>query len=141
VRLAHRITGDRDDALDVLQETFAYFWGKFPGFRLTGSLTTFLYPTVTHLALTRVRKRRPTVDVDALADELAAETPAREPGDAVVREIRGLPAPQREVLLLRFADDLSLQQIADALAIPLGTAKSRLHNALQALRGRLGRRP
>jgi RNA polymerase sigma-70 factor (ECF subfamily) len=48
-----------------------------------------------------------------------------------------MPPAQREVLLLRFADDLSLAQIAEALAIPIGTVKSRLHAALAALKGRV----
>ena len=43
MRLALRFTGHHDDALDVLQEAFAYFARKFPGFILTASLTTFLY--------------------------------------------------------------------------------------------------
>ena len=45
-----------------------------------------------------------------------------------------LPDAQREVLLMRFIDGMSLQEIAEALNIPLGTVKSRLHNALQTLR-------
>ena len=45
-----------------------------------------------------------------------------------------LPDQQREVLLMRFVDDMSLQEIAAALDIPLGTVKSRLHNSLQILR-------
>ncbi len=44
MRLAMRFTGHHDDALDVLQETFSYLVRKFPGFRLTASITTFLYP-------------------------------------------------------------------------------------------------
>ena len=46
----------------------------------------------------------------------------------------GLPEEQREVLLLRFVDGLSLAEVAEAMDIPLGTVKSRLHNALTALR-------
>ena len=46
VRLAHRFTGNADDAQDVLQETFKYMLGKFPGFKLTAAMTTFLYPVV-----------------------------------------------------------------------------------------------
>src|SRR5688500_13279504 len=46
VRLAARFTGSDDDALDVLQETFSYVLRKFPGFRLTSAMTTFLYPVV-----------------------------------------------------------------------------------------------
>ncbi|MEI8195402.1 MAG: sigma factor-like helix-turn-helix DNA-binding protein, partial [Phycisphaerae bacterium] len=45
-----------------------------------------------------------------------------------------LPSAQREVVLMRFVDDLSLEEIAAALAIPLGTVKSRLHQALAVLR-------
>src|SRR5437763_16185434 len=49
--LAHRFTGDADSALDVMQETFLYFLRKFPGFRLTASLKTFLYPAVRNLSI------------------------------------------------------------------------------------------
>ena len=48
--------------------------------------------------------------------------------------LAGLSEEQREVLLLRFADGLSLAEIAEAMKIPLGTVKSRLHNALGSLR-------
>jgi RNA polymerase sigma-70 factor (ECF subfamily) len=51
--------------------------------------------------------------------------------------VRTLPPAQREVVLLRFVDDFSLPQIAAALAIPVGTVKSRLHHALEALRERI----
>jgi len=45
-----------------------------------------------------------------------------------------LPDEQREVLLMRFVDDMTLEEIATALNIPLGTVKSRMHNALKRLR-------
>jgi RNA polymerase sigma-70 factor (ECF subfamily) len=134
--LAYRFTGDREEALDVLQDTFSYFFGKFPGFALTAALRTFLYPTVKHLCLTRLRQRRPTVDIDDLAEMLVAPEPASGTAD-LNRLVRSLPAAQREVVLLRFVDDFSLEQIAAALNIPLGTVKSRLHNALEALRQRI----
>src|SRR5688572_4393458 len=57
VRLAVRFTGSEEDALDVLQETFAYVFRKFPGFRLTASMTTFLYPVVKNLSIAARRKR------------------------------------------------------------------------------------
>ena len=46
-----------------------------------------------------------------------------------------LPESQREVLLMRFVDDMSLQEIAAALNVPVGTVKSRLYHGLQTLRG------
>ena len=132
--LGERWTGNRDDALDVLQDTFAYLFGRFPGFVLTAQLKTFLYPVVRNLSLGRVRRRRPEVDVDALAETLPAP-PVTASGD-LGHLLDAMPAPQREVLLLRYADDLSLAQIAEALAIPVGTVKSRLHTALTALKQR-----
>src|SRR5437867_1607111 len=54
--LAYRFTGDSDAALDVLQETFLYFLRKFPGFRLTANLKTFLYPAIRNLSIAARRK-------------------------------------------------------------------------------------
>jgi RNA polymerase sigma-70 factor (ECF subfamily) len=48
--------------------------------------------------------------------------------------LASLPEEQREVVLLRFVDGLSLAEVAEVMAIPLGTVKSRLHNALKTLR-------
>lgn len=136
VQLAYRFTGNRDDALDVLQDAFAYLFGKFPGFELTASVRAFLYPTVKHLCLDR-RPKRPTVDIDTVSDTLRAAD-AGSISD-VVRLTESLPAAQRETIWLRFVDDLSLPQIAEALDVPVGTVKSRLHNALAALREKLRR--
>ena len=47
--------------------------------------------------------------------------------------LRLLPTEQRETLLMRFVDDMTLQEVADALNVPPGTAKSRLHHALKTL--------
>ena len=62
--LAWRFTGNQEDALDVLQETFAYLLKKFPGFQLTASMTTFLYPVVKHISLTVRRRSSPHVSAD-----------------------------------------------------------------------------
>src|SRR5205807_2014660 len=72
LRLARRFTGNDDDALDVLQETFTYFFRKFPGFHLTAAMTTFLYPVVRNLSLAARRKRGRMVS----DDELLAVAPA-----------------------------------------------------------------
>ena len=136
VRLAHRFTGHGDDALDVLQETFAYVFRKFPGFRLTASMTTFLYPVVRNLSIAARKKRtRMVLSDDAGSDAVAASrndpTSERSELRTVLSE---LPEAQREVVLMRFVNGMSLAEIGEALAIPEGTVKSRLHNALAALR-------
>lgn len=133
VRLAWRFTGDMDDALDVLQETFAYFHRKFPGFKLTARLTTFFYPVVRNLSLEARRKRIRSLGA---GDEMLDQVPTAcvDGPSELAAALRDLGAGQREVILMRFVDDLSLEEIAAALAIPLGTVKSRLHNGLAMLR-------
>jgi RNA polymerase sigma-70 factor (ECF subfamily) len=136
IRIAWRITGSRDDALDVLQDAFTYLFRKVadPTFALSTTLRGFLYPTVRHLALDR-RRRRSDVDVDDLADVLPAPPdPTTGTAHALRTALSTLPPAQREVVVRRFADDLSLQQIAEASGVPLGTVKSRLHHALAAIR-------
>ena len=138
VRLAHRFTGNGDDALDVLQETFSYLFRKFPGFVLTASMTTFLYPVVKNLSIATKRKRNRLAQFPE--DCPAPDPPAPQVVDyaAERRELTAvlvaLPEAQREVLLMRFVDGMSLAEIAEALGIPEGTIKSRLHNAIAALR-------
>ncbi len=135
-RLAWRFTGNRADALDVLQKTFTYLLGKFPGFELTASMTTFLYPVVRHISFRIRSKSSRFTSEEQIFDELAA--PESEESEHYRSELAAvlavLPDEQREVLLMRFVDDMSLQQIAAALDVPIGTVKSRLHNALRALR-------
>ena len=135
--LSYRFTGDSDAALDVLQETFLYLLKKFPGFRLTANLKTFLYPAVRNLSIAARRKagRYQTTGADL---ERMDQAVAREPSEPGVGDLAvvlgGLSEEHREVLLLRFVDGLSLAEIAQAIGIPLGTVKSRLHNSLEILR-------
>ena len=134
VRLAQRLTGSRHDALDVLQETFAYLLGKFPGFRLRARMTTFLYPVVKHLAVNVRRREGRYVSDEELWGTLQAPDEPRTSRAELAEIMRALPEAQTEVVLMRFVDDMGLAEIAEALAIPLGTVKSRLHNALRSLR-------
>ena len=134
--LAWRFTGNRDDALDVLQETFTYLLRKFPGFRLTAGMKTFLYTAVRNRSIDLRRKRLRSAPGDEPLEGIPA--PEAPPGAASLEDIcaslRGLSSPHREALLMRFVDDMDLREIAVALDIPLGTVKSRLHAALQTLR-------
>ena len=137
VNLAHRLTGSEDLALDVMQETFLYFLKKFPGFRLTANLKTFLYPAVKNLSIAARRKAARHQSTEAeqqVLEQVPAEQPPLCRSDELSAALASLSEEHREVLLLRFVDDLSLAEIAEAVGIPLGTVKSRLHNALESLR-------
>jgi RNA polymerase sigma-70 factor (ECF subfamily) len=116
-----------------MQETFAYLLQKFPGFILTASLMTFLYPAVKNLSIAAHQKRRRASGDESNLDEILA--PAADSNPADLSEVmRALSDAHREVVLMRFIDGLTLDEIAVALDIPPGTVKSRLHHALRQLR-------
>lgn len=133
-RVARRIIRDPDLAWDAVQEAFRHVLALFPGFELRARFTSFLYPVVKNAALTALRRRR---SESVAAEEILA--PESGPGlppevrAALVRALAELPAIHREIVLLRFADGMTLEALAEVLGIPLGTAKSRLHNALRKL--------
>jgi len=135
--LAYRFTGDESLALDVLQETFLYFLKKFPGFKLTAELKTFLYPAVKNLSIAARRKaerHQSTEGELAVLENQPVELSTTANPDDLSVVLASLSEEHREVLLLRFVDGLNLGEIAEAMEIPLGTVKSRLHNALTTLR-------
>ena len=136
VRLAYRFTGNRHDALDVLQDAFTYLLSKLPRLRLTSRMTTFLYPVVRSLSISMRRKRRPDFQSDGMLRNLPAP-PAEAHGASraeLASVLSALPAEQLETVLMRFVDEMSLAEIAEALAIPLGTVQSRLSKAIRKLR-------
>ena len=135
VRCARRFTGDEHAALDVMQEVFAYLLRRIPTLVLTARLTTFLYPAIRHTALhaRRRARREPTAGEDAPERAVAGVDPGGS-RDELAAALAALSEDWRETLLLRFVDGLALQEIADAMGVPLGTVKSRLHKALAALR-------
>lgn len=135
-RFARRFTGDDASADDVVQDTFGALVDQAATLRVRGELTGWLYVVAKRAALrARDRAERHQGDPEALDEALTgvAVLPDETTGD-LQRMVARLPAAQREVVRLRFADEWSLEAIAAALEIPLGTVKSRLHNGLRALR-------
>ena len=141
-RVALRFGADREAAVDVLQETFLYLLKKFPpageGLVLTAQLRSLLYPVAKNVTLSFLRQRERTdthgeFDPDRLPAPGAADPLEHDPA-RLSSALARLSPERREVLLLRFVDDMSLQDIADTLSIPLGTVKSRLHLAVRDLR-------
>lgn len=133
------------------EETSAGENGPPVKFELTAKLTTFLYPVVKHEAMALRRKAQRMklgADLTGAAGRDAErggggvfeELPARDaPADAglsarrVAKAVAGLSSGQREVVLLRFIDGLSMEEISQVLVVPVGTVKSRLHLALKSL--------
>ena len=134
--LAWRFTGNRDDALDVLQETFTYLLNKFPDFKLTAAMTTFFYPVVKHISLNIKKKNLKFSSENDISDEIIESNANSQdfiPND-LAEVLAILPDELKEILLMKYIDEMSQEEISQALDMPLGTVKSRLHRALQILR-------
>ena len=137
LRVALRFSPDIDTALDALQDTFVQLLRRFPpvgsGLTLSAKLTTLLYPIAKNTAISAARKagRFPAAG-DVTPDDLPARPMTEE--DDVTGVLASLPPVRREVLTLRFVDEMSLAEIAQALGIPEGTVKSRLHGGIAQLR-------
>jgi RNA polymerase sigma-70 factor (ECF subfamily) len=141
----YRLTGgDRALAEDLAQETFLRLLRRIDQFQPARPFKPWLYA----IAVNAARDHYKSADArhtETLADDYDAPDPhtpaeaalAADEWGQVVAAVRGLPLHQREVVLLRYADDLSLQDIALALSIPVGTVKSRLSLALGRLRAHL----
>lgn len=127
-----RMTGDRDDADDLLQETWVRVARGARGFDATRRVRPWLYGIASNLA-TDLHRRRQVRARAGLAEPARPEARPLERIDLRQRLAR-LPARLREVLLLRYYDDLSEAEMAEALGVPRGTVKSRLHGAIRELK-------
>lgn len=140
-RLAARMCGP-DSAEDVTQEAFLATWRALPEFRGDCRFSTWLYRLVSNAAidcLRREKKHRDTGDVDDLElpdggpspQEQAERSDTR---NAVRRALDRLSPEHRQVLLLRFMQELDYGEIARALNVSEGTVKSRINRAKSKLR-------
>ena len=141
-RVALRFCSDRDIAADVLQETFLYLLRKFPpsgeGLVLTARLRSLLYPVARNLTLTALRQERRRKQDRAIEPDQLPDPRTVDPQyENLAKAMQGLSARHREVVLLRFVDGMRVNEMAEALDVPSGTVKSRLHFAVSALRRKL----
>lgn len=126
-----QLVGDPQAAEDVAQETFAQMWNRPNGFRPErGTLRGYLYGIGRKRAAEWWRKRTPTEPADV--DKLAAHpTESR----SIIHDAwRRLPEEQRTLLWLREVEGRSYSELAEILDIPVGTVRSRLFAAREALR-------
>lgn len=153
LRLAVRLTGNRAEAEEIAQEAFLRFYTGIHSFRGESSAGTWLYQTVTRLAIDHLRReqlrrrifffRRDEESADPA--EIIAD-PAPSPADRVLAEetrqrlsraLGKLPPRQRAVFVLRHQEELPLKEIADLLGLEEGTVKAHLHRAVVRLRKEL----
>ena len=145
--LAYRLTGNGEDAHDVMQEAYLRAWKGLKRYRGDAAFTTWLYRITancasTHLAR-RSRDRHESLgEDDVVPDERPEADPQSRLGAADDRErlqvaLQSLPSEMRAVVVLRDVYDLPHEAIAAELGISEGAAKVRLHRARRKLRERL----
>ena len=135
--VAHRILRDFDAAGDALQVALLRIWRDLPSLRDPDRLEAWAYRALVracHDELRKERRRAPTLRMLPMDD--AAADPAINVADReqLERAFRKLTVEQRTVVVLQYYRDLSLTDIAEALALPIGTVRSRLHYAKRVLR-------
>ncbi len=149
--LALQLLGNADDALDVSQDAMLRFFTNLHRFDAERPVRPWLFRIVRNLALDLFRRRkvRQSESLDSVEDE-DGERQRLDPADPSVdldrdllqsqlrrklfAALNQLTPMQREIVVLRDYQDLSYQEIAEMLEIPLGTVMSRLHGARQRLR-------
>lgn len=149
-RYAHALTGDATRAEDLTQETMLKAYRAWHQFERGSNAKAWLLTILRNSFINEYRReqhRGKTIDISTIEPyAVFRETQEVDPegrffasivDDEVVRAIRALPEEFREVLLLSDVEDLSYGEIARLLEVPVGTVKSRLFRARQALQRRL----
>jgi RNA polymerase sigma-70 factor, ECF subfamily len=144
-RLAHHVVGHPLVAEDIAQETFLRAYRTLPRFRGDASFYSWLYRITINLCLNYLRRQPRLSSVEATAAHFLPTMPSdpstlledRERQRLIRGAIDSLPAHYRIVVILRDLEELSYQDIADVLAIPVGTVKSRINFAKRLLKEKL----
>ena len=138
LRFLGRRLPTREDAEDVLQATFVEAARFYDRLCTADSPRAWLYAVARNLVAARQR-RAGLIRWSSLPDDPAGRVAddSDDRLDAMRTAISGLPEALREALELRIGQDLSYQEIAAVLDVPIGTIRSRIHNAVEQLRSRL----
>lgn len=144
--LIYRFLGDYDEATETAQEVFLSAYSSIQQFRGDANFATWLY----RIAFNHASSRRKSLNSKlqrhvALEDEVVADCSAdpetsaerREIQQCVQQALNSLNRDDAQIILLRDLQDVRYEDIAETLDVPVGTVKSRLHRARQALRASL----
>ena len=149
--LAFGMLGREEEARDATQETFLAAFRNLRGFRGEAKVSSWLHRIAVNQCITRQRRARVRAET-ALEDDFAGDAgslsiPARESPavtvesrqrtEAVRRAVGSLPPDLRQVIVMKEFEEMTFQEIAETLDVPLSTVKSRLYTALKQLRMRL----
>ncbi|HYE15069.1 MAG TPA: sigma-70 family RNA polymerase sigma factor [Pyrinomonadaceae bacterium] len=150
VAYVYRMVGDYDAALDLAQEVFIKVYNSLGRYRPEFKFSTWIYRIAHNAAIDHLRRegsaRTEELEVEgeggrAFEKPLASKAPTPEQESerrerrAEIEEVVGqLPPAYRELIVLRHANDLSYDEIAEVTGLPLGTVKNRIFRAREAMR-------
>lgn len=153
-RLCYRMLGNRHEAEDAAQEAFIRAYINIDTYNPSMNFSSWLYRIATNLSIDKLRKKKPDVYLDGEISgteglTMYSQLPSKEASpedtveslelqETVQKAIEQLPEKYRSVIVLKYIDDLSLQEISDILDLPIGTVKTRIHRGREALRKHLG---
>jgi len=151
--LAYRMLGNVQEAEDIVQETFLRVFANLYRYNENQKFSTWIYRIATNLCIDRLRKRKAVYSLDAeMPDQEGREyyttlnskdpTPEQqyvlsETQETIRRAIDSMPEKYKAVILLRYMHDMSLQEIGEALDMPVTTVKTRVHRGREYLRKKL----
>lgn len=154
--LAYRMLSNRHESEDVVQDTFLRVYKNLDRYDENQKFSTWIYRIATNLCVDRLRKRKPTYSLDAeMNDKEGIDGYAMIPSDdrtpetefmltetqVMIRQaIESLPAKYKTVMILRYLQELSLQEISDVLGMPITTIKTRVHRGREFMRKKLERK-
>jgi RNA polymerase sigma-70 factor (ECF subfamily) len=152
-QICYRMLGNRHEAEDAAQEAFIRAFVNINTFNQDLKFSTWLFRIATNLCIDKIRKKKPDYYLDAevsgtdglnLYSQIASETELPEDEletlelqEEVQKEILKLPDKYRTVIVLKYIEELSLNEISQILNLPLGTVKTRIHRGRDALRQQL----
>jgi RNA polymerase sigma-70 factor (ECF subfamily) len=151
--MSYRMLYNRQEAEDVVQDTFLRVYRNLDRYDDSMKFSTWIYRIATNLCIDRLRRRRPTYSLDAESTDHEGldgysilpsddRTPESEivlsETQRIIRQaIENLPAKYKTVMVLRYLQDMSLQEISDVMDMPVTTIKTRVHRGREFLRKRL----
>ncbi|CAM4010751.1 RNA polymerase sigma factor SigW [Mesobacillus zeae] len=152
-QLCYRMLGDRHEAEDIAQEAFIRAFININSFNQNLKFSSWIYRIATNLCIDRIRKKKPDYFLDAevpgtegltMYSQISSDTvlpedelESLELQDEVQKEISKLPEKYRMAIVLKYIEELSLNEISEILDLPLGTVKTRIHRGREALRQQL----
>ena len=151
--LAYRMLGSSHEAEDIAQETFLRVYTNLDRYDENQKFSTWIYRIATNLCIDRLRKRKASYSLDAEMPDgegadwyslLPSNQPTREEEvmlsetqEHIRKAIDTLPEKYKSVVILRYLQDMSLQEIGDVLDMPVTTVKTRVHRGREFLRKKL----